>query len=310
MKLATFVHEGQKLLGVVDVENRLILDVQRAHTRQRGQSSANFVNMVALIDSGADGLAAVEEVIHSAQSSDHFGLDDVQLASPLPRPRQIRDYLLFEKHILNGFAEKRRITGKEPSVAPEWYELPTYYRGNPSTVIGHETDIRRPGYSDMLDFELELGCVIGRPGRDISLADAPNHIFGYTIFNDVSARDMQVRVAPVGMGPGKGKDFDTSNVLGPWIVTADEIGDPYRLTMTARVNGEVWGSGSSGDMHFNWSDVIAFTSQSETLEAGEVFGSGTVGTGCGFEQGRYLQDGDVVELEVERIGTLRNRIVR
>lgn len=308
MKLATFVHTGEKRVGVVDLENRLVLDVQRANVRQYGHSSADLADMLAVIDSGTSGIKKIEGLAASAHPEDHFKLDEVELAAPLPRPRQIRDFLLFEKHIVNGLVEKSRIMGKEARVAPEWYELPTYYRGNPSTVIGHEAEIQRPVYTELLDFELELGCIIGQPGRDIAVADATNHIFGYTIFNDVSARDMQFRVAPVGMGPGKGKDFDTSNVLGPWIVTADEVGDPYNLTMTARVNGEVWGSGTSGDMQFNWSEVIAFISQSETLEAGEVLGSGTVGTGCGLEQGRYLENGDVVELEVERIGTLRNRI--
>lgn len=310
MKLATFVHEGEKRVGVVDVGTRLVLDVQRAHVRQFGRPSADLTDMMTLIESGDPGLSTITGLSESAHTDDHVNLDDVQLVAPLPRPKQIRDFLLFEKHIVNGLVEKSRILGKEARVAPEWYELPTYYRGNPSTVIGHETEIHRPVYTELLDFELELGCIIGRPGRDIAVTDAPNHIFGYTIFNDVSARDMQFRVAPVGMGPGKGKDFDTSNVLGPWIVTADEIGDPYNLTMTARVNGEVWGSGTSGDMQFNWSEVIAFISQSETLEAGELLGSGTVGTGCGLEQGRYLENGDVVELEIERIGTLRNRIAK
>ena len=112
------------------------------------------------------------------------------------------------------------------------------------------------------------------------------------------------------LGPAKGKDFDTGNVFGPWIVTADELGDPYQLQMTARVNGEVWGGGSSSAMHHRFEDLIAFISQSETLHAGEIIGSGTVGTGCGLELGRFLQSGDVVELEIERIGVLRNRFVR
>ena len=112
------------------------------------------------------------------------------------------------------------------------------------------------------------------------------------------------------LGPAKGKDFDTGNVLGPWIVTADELGDPYRLTMVARVNGEEWSRGSSGSMHHRFEDCVAFVSQNETLHAGEVLGSGTVGTGCGLELGRFLSPGDVVELEVERIGVLRNTVVR
>ncbi|MFI5429347.1 fumarylacetoacetate hydrolase family protein [Aeromicrobium sp. UC242_57] len=212
--------------------------------------------------------------------------------------------------MLNCLAEEAKLTGVQREVPKAWYDLPTYYRGNTSTVVGHDAEIRRPSFGERLDFELEIGCVIGRPGRDIAEADALDHVFGYTIFNDVSARAMQNRMMPVGMGPGKGKDFDTGNVLGPWIVTADEIGDPQTLNLTARVNGERWGGGSEPGMYFTWAQVISFVSQAETLEAGEVFGSGTVGTGCGYEHGRYLEDGDVVELEADRIGVLRNKVVR
>ncbi len=310
MKLATFIKEDRERVGVVDTDRGVITDPQQTHLRTRGELSADLADMQALIESGAAGLSLLGDLTTLADGDEVLDLEAVRLAAPLPRPRQIRDFLLFEKHVVNCLAAEARLTGNERPVPPAWYDFPTYYRANPSTVIGHETDIVRPGYTGMLDFELEMACIIGRSGRDISTDDALDHVFGYTIFNDVSARDMQLRMAPVGMGPCKGKDFDTGNVLGPWIVTADEIGDPYDLTMTARVNGEQWGTGSSGGMQFNWSEVIAFISQSETLHPGEVLGSGTVGTGCGLEQGRFLDDGDVVELEIERIGTLRNKVTR
>jgi 2-keto-4-pentenoate hydratase/2-oxohepta-3-ene-1,7-dioic acid hydratase in catechol pathway len=162
----------------------------------------------------------------------------------------------------------------------------------------------------MLDFELEFGCFIGQPGRDIPKEKARDHIFGYTIFNDVSARDEQMKEMPGQLGPGKGKDFDTGNVLGPCLVTTDDIPDPYRLRMEVRVNGERWGGGNSGEMHWKFEDCIAHVSRSETLVSGEFFGSGTVGSGCGLEQMRFLKPGDVVELEVEGIGVLRNRFVK
>jgi 2-keto-4-pentenoate hydratase/2-oxohepta-3-ene-1,7-dioic acid hydratase in catechol pathway len=139
---------------------------------------------------------------------------------------------------------------------------------------------------------------------------AIDHVFGFTIFNDFSARDMQTQERPLSMGPMKGKDFDTGNVLGPWIVTRDEVGNPQALAMEARVNGERWGGGNSAAMHHPFNRIIAFISQSETLHPGEVIASGTVPTGCGLELGRFLSPGDVVELEIERIGVLRNRIVR
>ncbi|WP_243061032.1 fumarylacetoacetate hydrolase family protein [Nocardioides sp. SR21] len=308
MKLATFIADGEERLGVVDTDHDQVLDARSAYHRAEGRELPALASMQALIDAGPDALALLADVAGGAGDADRRPLATTRLAAPLPRPRQIRDFLLFEKHVLNCLAEEARLTGNERPVPPAWYDFPTYYRGNPSTVIGHETDIQRPAYTGMLDFELEMGCIIGRTGKDISTDDALDHVFGFTIFNDVSARDMQMRMSPVGMGPCKGKDFDTSNVLGPWIVTRDEVGDPYDLRMSARVNGEEWGSGSSGEMQFSWSEVIAFISQSETLHPGEVLGSGTVGTGCGLEQGRFLEDGDVIELEIERVGTLRNKV--
>jgi len=151
--------------------------------------------------------------------------------------------------------------------------------------------------------------VIGRRGKDIPVEEAHRYIAGFTIFNDFSARDQQMREAPIGMGPSKGKDFDTGNAIGPYLVTPDEL-DVTNLRMVARVNGEVWSEGSSRGMHFSFAQLIAHVSQSETIYPGELWGSGTVTNGCGLELGRSLQPGDVVELEVEGIGILRNRVVR
>ncbi|MFJ7278522.1 fumarylacetoacetate hydrolase family protein [Kitasatospora sp. NPDC098663] len=161
----------------------------------------------------------------------------------------------------------------------------------------------------MRDYELEFACVLGRGGTDIPAADAQAHIFGYTVFNDFSARDTQLEEITTGLGLSKSKDFTGSNVLGPWIVTADEVGDPYRLTMTARINGEEVSRGTSADMHHSFADMIAFTSRSTRLHPGEVLCSGTVATGCGLEHGRFLELGDTVELEVPGLGVLRNRVV-
>jgi 2-keto-4-pentenoate hydratase/2-oxohepta-3-ene-1,7-dioic acid hydratase in catechol pathway len=126
----------------------------------------------------------------------------------------------------------------------------------------------------------------------------------------MTARDLQEREMRAGLGPAKGKDFDTANVLGPYIVTPDELTDPYALTTTCRVNGETWGRGSTRDMYHRWDALLAHVSRNETLYAGEVIGSGTVGNGCGVEQGRFLPAGALIELEVSGLGTLRNRLVR
>jgi 2-keto-4-pentenoate hydratase/2-oxohepta-3-ene-1,7-dioic acid hydratase in catechol pathway len=152
--------------------------------------------------------------------------------------------------------------------------------------------------------------VIGKPALEVKKEEALKHVFGFTIFNDVSARDEQTRESPGTLGPGKGKDFNTGNILGPCIVTMDEIKDPYNLTMIARVNGEEWARGNTRDMHWKWEDCIAHVARSETLFPGEVLGSGTVGDGCGLEHLKFLKPNDVVELEVEGIGVLRNRFVR
>jgi 2-keto-4-pentenoate hydratase/2-oxohepta-3-ene-1,7-dioic acid hydratase in catechol pathway len=175
-------------------------------------------------------------------------------------------------------------------------------------VIGPGATIPWPAWTDRLDHELELAAVIGpRPVRDLTASHARSAIFGWTIWNDMSARDVQARELPIGMGPGKAKDWDGSNVLGPCIVTADEL-DGADLRMTVRVNGETWGEASSSAMHHGFGDLIAYASRSQTLYPGEVIGSGTAPGGSGIELDRWLAPGDVLEMEIEGIGVLRNTI--
>jgi len=177
----------------------------------------------------------------------------------------------------------------------------------PDTVIGPEDEIPWPPWTDKLDHELELAAVIGKRVRDVAPGDAAGCIFGYTIWNDMSARDVQSRELPVGMGPAKAKDWDGSNVLGPCLVTAGEL-DAGNLAMRVRVNGELWGEDTSAHMHHTFADMVAYASRSQTLFPGEVLGSGTAARGSGLELDRWLAPGDVVELEIEGIGVLRNRI--
>jgi 2-keto-4-pentenoate hydratase/2-oxohepta-3-ene-1,7-dioic acid hydratase in catechol pathway len=184
---------------------------------------------------------------------------------------------------------------------------PIYYKANRMAVTGPDTDVHWPAYSQLMDYELEMACVIGKAGRDIPREDARAHIFGFTIFNDFSARDTQGPEMESGLGPSKSKDFDGANALGPWIVTIDEF-YPDNAAMTVRVNGEVRSVGNCGSMTVKFEDLIAFISTSETLHAGEILGSGTVGGGCGLEAGKLLADGDGIELEIEGIGVLRNRV--
>jgi 2-keto-4-pentenoate hydratase/2-oxohepta-3-ene-1,7-dioic acid hydratase in catechol pathway len=284
MRLATFASSDGPRLGAVVDGDRSVVDLSSADRRRRGRSGAALDSMLALIDAGDAGREIADAVVADPPEEDVVSLSSVRLLAPLPEPRQIRDFLCFEEHLRNSFAR--------------------------FSVVGPDADVVWPHYAQLLDYELELACVVGKGGVDITRDAAADHVFGWTIFNDVSARDAQMREMAGQLGPAKGKDFDTGNVFGPWIVTADELGDPHTLTMVARVNGAEWSRGTSAAMHHTFADVIAFVSQSETLHPGEVLGSGTVGTGCGLEQGRFLSPGDVVELEIERIGVLRNRIVR
>ncbi len=222
------------------------------------------------------------------------------LRAPL-RPRTIRDFLAFEGHLLNVFPS----LGKE--IPEEWYQVPAHYKGLPDTVIGPDEEIPWPAYTQKLDHELELAAVIGRPGKNITEANAIDHVFGYTIWNDMTARDLQVRELPVGMGPAKAKDWDGSNVLGPCIVTADEV-DPHDVDLEVRINGERWGGTNTKGMHHTFESMIAYASQALTLHPGEVFGSGTATGGSGMELNRWLNAGDTIEMEASGIGVLRNTI--
>jgi 2-keto-4-pentenoate hydratase/2-oxohepta-3-ene-1,7-dioic acid hydratase in catechol pathway len=267
-------------------------------------------DMVAHLASGQMGRDAARHAIDAALGTREWcgrptshDRSAVRLLAPVARPRVLRDFLTFEGHMRNA----SRALGRGGDVPRAFYEIPAYYKGDPDTVVGPDAVVRIPRYCETFDFELELAMIIGRRGRDIRREDAGAYIAGYTIWNDFSARDQQMREAPIGMGPSKGKDFDGGNALGPCLVTADEI-DVSSLRMIARVNGEVWTDATSAGRQFSFEDLIVHVSQAETIHAGEVWGSGTVTGGSGLELGRWLKAGDVVELEIEHIGVLRNVI--
>ena len=267
-------------------------------------------SVLTIVEGGQDALDRAAETLERPPREAVFALGDVTLLAPIPQPPQMRDFLCFEKHLQQAFAAVAKLRGTEARIPKIWYERPIFYHPNRFNVCGTGADVPWPAYSERMDFELEFGCYVGRPGRDIPRDRAREHIFGYTIFNDFSARDEQTLEMMGQLGPGKGKDFDNSNVMGPCLVTADELPDPYNLEMKVRVNGEEWGRGNSRDMHWKFEDCIAHVARSETLHPGEFFGSGTVGNGCGLEHMKFLKPGDVVELEVEKIGLLKNRVVR
>jgi fumarylacetoacetate (FAA) hydrolase len=216
---------------------------------------------------------------------------DVRLRAPVPRPPSVRDFYAFERHVATARAQR----GLE--MTPEWYQIPVFYFSNPAAILGPDDEIQFPAESSAWDYELEAAAIVGGDGA----------IAGFTILNDWSARDLQKMEMAVGLGPAKAKDFATS--IGPVLVTPDELGD-LELEMVARVNGEERSRGSLGDMHWSWDDLVAQAARNTRLLPGDVLGSGTVGTGCILEHGdgRWLESGDFVELEIERIGVLTNRV--
>ena len=226
---------------------------------------------------------------------------DVRFAAPIDEVHSYRDFFVHEKHVATGFAKRN-----EP-IPPSWYEMPIYYKGATTGFIGDGDTIPWPTFSQQLDYELELGVVIGRDGKNIKAKDIYKHVLGFTILNDVSARDIQKKEMAGRLGPAKGKDW--CSVIGPVIVTADEFGfkDPD-LLMTASVNGQEWSRGRSGEAHWSWGEMIEHFTRDEWARATDFLGSGTVGTGCGLELDKWIKPGDVVELEIEGIGKLKNTV--
>ncbi len=323
MRLVTYEAGAGPRSGAFINEDRDIVDLA-AGAEAVGLGTTPLSSILALVEGGDAALDAARQVVSRAPRPALVRRADVRLLAPIQPPPQLRDCSCFEAHLRGSFDAARRFSVRnapdpeaayraldrtaDEQVIATFQRQPIYYKANRFSVVGADQEVVWPAYSKVIDFELEWACYIARHAKDVAADAAADYIFGYTIYNDFSARDAQAREMGGMLGPAKGKDFDTGNVMGPCLVTADEIPEPYNLAMIARVNGEEWGRGTTADMHWTFPDVIAHISRSETLHPGEALGSGTVGTGCGLEQLRYLNPGDVVELEVERIGILRSRI--
>jgi 2-keto-4-pentenoate hydratase/2-oxohepta-3-ene-1,7-dioic acid hydratase in catechol pathway len=261
----------------------------------------------------ADALRAGRQALQVAA----VALSEVTLLAPL-QPPTVRDFVAFEEHV-EGV--RKAIDGMG-GVADEWYQAPTFYFTNPYAIVGPHDDVPVPPGSECFDFELEVAVVLGRDGQSLSPEQAREHIFGYTIFNDWSARDLQAREMKVNLGPAKGKDSATT--LGPFLVTADEL-EPYRdqdgflaLDMRVSVNGTEIGQDLLSNMGWPFEELISYASRGTQVRAGDVLGSGTCGNGgclaelwgrLGAQDPPPLQPGDIVEMTVEGIGTIRNRVV-
>ncbi len=317
-------------LGALAANGQGLVDLQQVHQALHGARHPWLNSLLALLDAESAGMELAARLLDDAarlpSAEICVDLSSVHLLSPVPRPRSIRDCLAFEEHLRNATATMVRwrspLAGwidramrkviRRPLVGiPRvWYERPIYYKSNPGSVVGHNATVRWPRFSERLDYELEFGIYIGKRGKNIAESAAADYIAGYAIFNDFSARDIQAVEMQGRLGPAKSKDFDTGNAIGPWLTTPAELADPHALEMTARVNGETWSRGNSRDMYFSFEEIIAYISRDETLHPGDFIGSGTVGTGCGLELDRWIQPGDEIELEVEGLGMLRNRVER
>jgi 2-keto-4-pentenoate hydratase/2-oxohepta-3-ene-1,7-dioic acid hydratase in catechol pathway len=320
MKFVTFEHDQQRRPGVL-LAGDTLLDLTTASSSQ----AQPFSDLLEVISAGKTALDRIRSWVEAPPAGAIRPLASVRLRPPLPRPTQIRDCGNYEKHVRQAIAAAMQLRARatpDPEatlanfrkaglfeIPPVWYEQPLYYKGNPMAVVGPDDEVVRPRKARLMDYELELAAIIAGPAKNLIEANAKDSVFGYTIFNDFSARDLQSRETQFRFGPAKGKDFDTGNAVGPCIVTADELPDPERLTMVARVNGEERVRTTSAGAHHSIAYTLAYISQDETLYPGDLIAFGTVGDGCGYESLRFLEDGDVIELEIEGIGILRNRLV-
>ncbi|MGP1910646.1 fumarylacetoacetate hydrolase family protein [Metabacillus sp. JX24] len=298
MKFVTF-QTGDQQLRAGWIQGDLIIDM---HAASGGYLPRDLLRLIADYERYADFIRSLKPF--RAGDAGVYELEEERLAAPLPMPLSIRDFYAFEEHVKTARG-KRGL-----DVVPEWYQFPVFYFSNHLAVKGPGDAIEVPPGCGALDYELEIACVIGKEGRDIPAERAGEYIFGYCIMNDWSARDLQQAEMKVGLGPAKGKDFATS--LGPFLVTADEFGPKLDLEMKAAVNGKQLSSGNVRDCYYSFGEMIERASAGVTLYPGEIIGSGTVGTGCILELGeevhRYLKPGDEVELTIEGLGSLKNKI--
>lgn len=263
-----------------------------------------------LIGEGCDSLdAAVAE----RGVADPLTETDVEFLSPLASTGAFRDFYAFEQHVQAG----RSWRGLD--MDPDWYKIPVFYFSNPYALQG-PGEIRTTPGSHQFDFELEVGAIIGRGGMDLSVEEAGSTVVGYTVLNDWSGRDVQKREMLLSMGPVKGKDTATS--IGPLVVTPDELSDRatktgFDLRMTCKVNGRTYSDANWSDVYWSFPEMISYASRGTEVRPGDLFGSGTCGTGCINELSRtyseteypFLKPGDIVEAEIERLGVLRNQVV-
>jgi len=326
MKIISYSNEEKNKILIALVNGELAIDIKSGVNQfLSGESFSNqfmsHSSMISLLNDWQHNKEILEKLEEKLQNEPidflkvdkdliTFNLSDVTIHSPLPVPNSFRDFYAFEKHVKTA----RKLRNLE--VAKEWYDFPVFYFSNKNAFFGHNEIIQKPNYTNEMDFELEVTCIIGKKGKNIKPEDASNYIAGYSILNDWSARDIQREEMKVGLGPAKGKDFATS--MGPYLITPDEIFDfkknkGYDLKMIARKNDQIISEGNWSDIYYSFEEMIVRASDEVTLYPGDVLGSGTVGTGCILElrpenTDGWLQTGDELELEIEKLGKLKNII--
>ncbi|RRJ85731.1 fumarylacetoacetate hydrolase family protein [Gulosibacter macacae] len=287
---------------VIDLKKAFALSLQRGGATVDGSrhvAGALFGDLTQGIATGDYFLASAHDALAAADDAS-LPIEEVSWRAAI-KPPVIRDALTFNGHIKNFFGN---VMKSKPTRAV--YERPGYFKGTTSTIYGNDETIPYPAFSEKLDYELEIGYVVGKPGRNLTPDEAWSRVFGITIFNDWSLRDVQKLESPIGMGAQHSKDFAYG--IGPWITTMDEIDTVIGLKGQVRVNGEVWSDTAVEDFIWTPEETVAFASELNGLQPGDLIGSGTMAFGAGVELGRFVQPGDVVELELEAVGTLRNPI--
>lgn len=305
MRFVTFEKRDGTVRSGLMLESDLVIDLNEATNGRLP------IKLIDFLEQSEENLKIAAQLLQlTIGDRGVYPLNDIQLIAPLPVPKSFRDFYAFEQHVKSA-RENRGL-----KMISEWYEIPVFYFSNHLAIKGPEDKISMPVESKRLDYELEVACVIGKQGKDIRADEADEYIFGYCILNDWSARDLQRQEMKVGLGPAKGKDFATS--IGPWILTKDELenvksGKGFDITMKAKVNGIPLSEGNMKDIYYSFGEMLERASAGVTLYPGEIIGSGTVGTGCILELGtevhRWLQPGDEVVFEIDKLGVLKNWII-
>lgn len=305
MRFVTFEKKDGTVRSGVLLESDLVIDM---HEATNGNLPGNMIDFLEQSEGNLNIAKGLLQLSYGDKGA--YPLNEVRLIAPLPNPKSFRDFYAFEQHVKSA-RENRGL-----KMIPEWYQIPVFYFSNHLAIKGPDDKILKPFECNWLDYELEIACIIGKQGRNITAEEAEDFIFGYCILNDWSARDLQRQEMKVGLGPAKGKDFATS--IGPWIVSKDEmeplrLGKGYDISMKARINGILLSEGNMKDIYYSFGEMVERASEGVTLYPGEIIGSGTVGTGCILELGtevhRWLQPGDEVEMEIDKLGVLKNSII-